>query len=70
VCGGEGRSKTGVSLAQGTSQSGGHKVFIKNKDFSWWLTPVTLATWEAEMERIVVQGQPRQIVCETPPSPK
>jgi hypothetical protein len=28
-----------------------------------------LATWEAEIERIVVQGQPRKIVLETP-SPK
>jgi hypothetical protein len=28
--------------------------------------PVILTTWEAEIRRIVVQGQPRQIVCETP----
>jgi hypothetical protein len=25
--------------------------------------PVTLVTWEAEIERIAVQGQPGQIVC-------
>jgi hypothetical protein len=25
-----------------------------------WLTPVILASWEAEIERIVVAGQPRQ----------
>jgi hypothetical protein len=29
------------------------------------LTPVILATQEAEIRRIVVQSQPRQIVCET-----
>jgi hypothetical protein len=31
----------------------------------WWLTPVTLATQEAEIRRIVVGSQPRQIVGET-----
>jgi hypothetical protein len=34
-----------------------------------WFTPVTLATWEAEIGRIMVQGQPGKIVCKTP-SPK
>jgi hypothetical protein len=35
----------------------------------WWLTPVILATWEAEIQRIMVLGQAGQIVSETP-SPK
>jgi hypothetical protein len=30
-----------------------------------WLTPVILATQDTEIRRIVVQSQPRQIVCET-----
>jgi hypothetical protein len=33
------------------------------------LTPVILATWEAEIRRMEVQGQPRQTVYRTP-SPK
>jgi hypothetical protein len=40
-----------------------------NRAKRWWFTPVILATLEAEMERITIQGQSGQIVCETP-SPK
>jgi hypothetical protein len=31
----------------------------------WWLVPVILASWEADIRRIEVRGQPRQIVHET-----
>jgi hypothetical protein len=31
----------------------------------WWLTPVILATQEAEIRRIMVGSQPGQIVLET-----
>jgi hypothetical protein len=31
----------------------------------WWLTPVILPSWEAEIRKIMVQGQPGQIVLET-----
>jgi hypothetical protein len=30
-----------------------------------WLTAIILATWEAEIGRIVDQGQPGQIVCKS-----
>jgi hypothetical protein len=32
--------------------------------------PIILATWEAEIRRIAVLGQPRQIVLKTPISKK
>jgi hypothetical protein len=43
------------------------KVHIKKKYIvgCWWLTPVILATQEADISRILVQSQPRQIVLET-----
>jgi hypothetical protein len=31
----------------------------------WWLTPAILATQEAEIRRIEVRSQPRQVVPET-----
>jgi hypothetical protein len=47
------------------------KPYLKNKlktkglAWCWWLMPVILATQEAEIRRIMVGSQPRQIVCET-----
>jgi hypothetical protein len=32
----------------------------------WWFTPVILATWEAEIWRIIVSGQFRQKVHKPP----
>jgi hypothetical protein len=32
----------------------------------WWLMPIILTTWEAEIRRITIQGQLRQIVQESP----
>jgi hypothetical protein len=31
-----------------------------------WLTPVVLATWEAEIRKTMAQGQPKEIVHEIP----
>jgi hypothetical protein len=41
------------------SKIGSHDVGL------WWLTPIILAIQEAEIRRLAVQSQPRQIVCET-----
>jgi hypothetical protein len=54
----EGRESTQWALSKLQEDSG-----------CWWLTLAILATWEAEIRRIMVRGQPGQIVHETP-SPK
>jgi hypothetical protein len=41
----------------------------REKSQESWLTPVILATVEAEVQKIVALGQPGKIVCETT-SPK
>jgi hypothetical protein len=38
----------------------------KPKNLCQWLILVILATWEAEIGRIKVRGQPQQVVPETP----
>jgi hypothetical protein len=34
---------------------------------SWWLMPIILASWEAEIRRIAVQDQPEQKKLMRPP---
>jgi hypothetical protein len=40
-----------------------HKIMYSSR--RWWLTPLILATCEAEIRRILVWSQTGQIVCET-----
>jgi hypothetical protein len=37
-----------------------------SKTQSWWLTPVILVTWEAEIRRIILLGQPEQKSLQDP----
>jgi hypothetical protein len=52
-------------------KAGGLAVWVKSEGQEMqnvarsWLTPIILATWEAEIRRITVQGQPGQIIQET-----
>jgi hypothetical protein len=39
---------------------------VREKAGRWWLRPVILATQEAEIRRIMVRSQPRQIIHRTP----
>jgi hypothetical protein len=46
--------------------------YLLNKTFAsqlWELTPANLATWEVEIGRIIIWGQPRQKVLEIPSQP-
>jgi hypothetical protein len=42
---------------------------IWNSSRAWWLISIIPATQEAEIRRIVVQGQPGQKVTEVPSQP-
>jgi hypothetical protein len=42
------------------------KIIKKQTSWMWWLTPIIPTTWEAEIGRIRVQGQPGQKVSKTP----
>jgi hypothetical protein len=46
-----------------------YKTLKKKKSGRWWLMPLGLAIWEAEIRRIKVRSYPKQIVHETS-SPK
>jgi hypothetical protein len=35
-----------------------------NEAWHQWLTPIILFTWETDLRRIVVQGQPGKIISE------
>jgi hypothetical protein len=47
----------------------GRSIWKRALGWGQWLTAVILPTWEAEIGRIIVQGQSQQKVPETP-SPK
>jgi hypothetical protein len=40
--------------------------FFKLQAGHWWLTPVILVIWEAEIGRITVPDQPQQLLQENP----
>jgi hypothetical protein len=42
-----------------------HFIKVRDRDWVWWLTPVIPVTWEAEIRRFVVEGQPGEKVRET-----
>jgi hypothetical protein len=39
---------------------------LKSSAGCHWLIPIIVAIWEAKIRRIMVGGQPGQIVCKTP----
>jgi hypothetical protein len=56
--------KIHIMEAEGGEEKKDIHYVLKIIHFSWgqWLTPVILATQEAEIRRITVQSQPGQIV--------
>jgi hypothetical protein len=51
----ESNKKTILTGSQKKNSTSGH----------WWIMSVILATWEFEMQRIMVWGQPKPVVSET-----
>jgi hypothetical protein len=42
---------------------------LKISSQALWLKPIILATWEAKIQGIIVQGQPWQNILKTPSQP-
>jgi hypothetical protein len=45
------------------------KILRKQIGRAWWLKPIILAVWEAEIGRILISGQPRQKLHELSSQP-
>jgi hypothetical protein len=64
-------SKEGVQMASKYTKKCSTSLALKERQIKTilvgclWLMPVFLGTSRAEIRRIIVQSQPRQIVCET-----
>jgi hypothetical protein len=52
-----------MSLVSGAQEAIGRRIDVWGWAKHQWVTPVILATQEAEIRRTAVQSQPRQIVC-------
>jgi hypothetical protein len=59
------QNKARQGLARKTTENMNLLMQKERHDGHWWLTPVILTTWEAEIRRIAVQSQHRQIVPKT-----
>jgi hypothetical protein len=49
-------------ILQWAMQTTDHVYFLKKQNQRQWLNPVILTTWESEIGKITVGGQPKQIV--------
>jgi hypothetical protein len=66
---GQQRTTTSKQISKGTLRCFPFSLLVKigkTKVEPGTEAPTYNLIWKAEMERIAVQGQPRQVVCETP----